>query len=55
VAVKTGAQAGNAANPPKMATNAILGNFVWIGNIRNPSNFPTPVTVARVSVTAPLQ
>jgi hypothetical protein len=28
------AQAGNAANPPKMAANAILGNFVWIGNIR---------------------
>src|SRR5262249_11124229 len=30
------AQAGNTANPPKMATNATLGNFVCIGNIRNP-------------------
>ena len=49
------AQVGNAANPPKMATNAILGNFVCIGNIRNHSNFPTPVAVARVSITAPLQ
>ena len=46
------AQAGNATNPPKMATNAILGNFVCIGNIRNHSNF---IAVARVSITAPLQ
>src|SRR5215831_21208480 len=38
---------------PKMATNAILGNFVCIGNIRNHSNFPKPVAERRCNSMLP--